>query len=435
MKSVFKSAFTVAAIAATVAGAVVTPSTASAFSRPTYSLADINAGKLGNKITFNSIIYNEKTDKDLYVAGMLRNETNFVGAREDTGINAGDKNVWEGTEITAEEGKTYIVRLYVHNNSPKGTQAVAKDVKVRFYVPYASSTEVAVNGWLTASNATPNTYLDDVVFKSADGNTPFHLEYVTGSALLENGKYAKGAGVKLTDGITNQGNASSNLDDTWTTIGYSGLDGKIPGCYAYVNYVTIKVKVVYDRDYTIEKKVRLVGDTDKTWKDSVEAKVGDKVEFQIEYNNTSDALQSDVVIRDILPSNLRYVAGSSKLYNTVHPSGLTFDHDYLVDGGVIIGSYYGDSNAYVRFTAEVVDEDLACGSNTLVNWGRGSVGPKVIQDYATVHLTKVCEETPDEPTEEKLPTTGPEAIVGGIVAAGAVATAAGYYIASRRELR
>ena len=34
-----------------------------------------------------------------------------------------------------------------------------------------------------------------------------------------------------------------------------------------------------------------------------------------------------------------------------------------------------------------------------------------------------------------MPKAGPEAIVGGVVATGSIVTAAGYYIASRRQLR
>lgn len=178
----------------------------------TYSLEELNNDALGNTITFNSVKivdtdavwYKEATGNDL-PAGMLRNETNFVGAREDTGKNEGAKNVWEGTEIIAENGKTYIVRLYIHNNSSGGMNTVAEDTKVRFYVPYGSASLQTVNGWLASSNAAPTEYSDTVIFKSVDG-TPFHLEYIDGSALLENGGFAKGAGVQLPDSIANQGN-------------------------------------------------------------------------------------------------------------------------------------------------------------------------------------------------------------------------------------
>lgn len=452
MKTVIKSALAVAATTAAIAGVAAVPSMVSAFSRPLYSLQQVNEGALGNTITFNSIKlaetdaawYKKTTGKDL-PSTMLTNETNFVGAREDTGVNSAKTNRWEGNEITVEDGKTYVVRLYVHNNSPKGEKAVAKNTQVRFYVPYGSATSHTIDGWLKADNATPNQYLDDVVFKSKDGNS-FHLEYVMDSALLENGKFAAN-GVKLTNSVVNQGNPTNKAEDEWTKIGYAGLDGNIPGCYEYVNYVTIRVKVVYDYDFTIQKQVRLADSEDKTWRETVEAKVGDKVQFQLTYQNTSTALQENVMIKDNLPNNLRYVPGSTKLSyidaNT-HKQvviNITDGDPSDITKGINIGKYDPTAMAKIMFTAEVVDNSLACGSNTLINWGLAGVKDKTIHDDARVYVTKVCETapepTPEEPTVtvNELPKTGPSMVAGGVIAAGSTLTAAGYYIASRRQMR
>ncbi len=356
------------------------------FSRPLYSYQQANEGAIDH-ITFNSIkvadtdtVWAEANGLELPLLG---NETNFVGAREYIGKNEGAQNVWEGTEITAEDGKTYIVRLYVHNNSQKGENGTAEDTQVRFHVPYGSGTSVTVDGELRASNATPNQYLDDVTFKSKDG-TPFSLQYIYGSAQLENGGFASSNGVKLPDTVTNQGNNSSNGE--WTLIGYDALDGRIPGCYQYINYVAIMVRVVYDYDFTVETKVRLADNEDKTWYDSVEAQIGDKVEFQFQYLNTSNYNQAGVVVRDLLPSNLRYVEGSTIVYNGNHPNGVKLDTDDVINGGVNIGSYDANANAYIRITAEVVDDNLACGSNTLINWAQVRVGYKTLQDNAQVHV-------------------------------------------------
>ena len=129
----------------------------------TYSLEQINDGswKKGD-ITFNSIVlkdsdyewYKNTHDGKPIPQGTLRNETNFVGARV-AGTNQGAANVWEGDRISVEDGKTYVVRLYVHNNNPYGEEEgnVAKNTQVRFYVPQTASKNVTVNGWLKADNA------------------------------------------------------------------------------------------------------------------------------------------------------------------------------------------------------------------------------------------------------------------------------------------
>lgn len=367
------------------------------YDRNIYSLKEINDGALGDAITFNSIIVNESTDSEWIGEGTLQNETNFVGARVDDD-NHGKYNKWEGTEIEAVDGETYIVRLYVHNNSPLGEDATAEDVKVRFYIPSISGNEVEVQGWLTSSNATPNQYADTVVFQSEDG-TPFHLEYVEGSALLENGGFASGAGVQLSDSVvyTDAAGANgANFADAWTLIGYNGLDGKVPGCYAYTNYVSIEVKAVYDqgdREFTVEKKARVVGAEDQSWQYEVDAEIGDEVEFRIEYKNISGGLHSDVAVRDLMPENLEYVEGSTRLWMsaTGFKDGPYLNTDDLIANGLNIGAFTDGSNAIIRFKATVVDNSLAYGSNNLVNWvqvNAGMTNKVTLQDYACVTVYK-----------------------------------------------
>lgn len=209
--------------------------------------------------------------------------------------------------------------------------------------------------------------------------------------------------------------------------------------------------------FTVQTSVRLVGDADKSWKKEVDAKIGDKVEFQIEYKNTSKIKHEDVVIRDILPSNLKFVGGTT-LYNTNHPKGMTMDNpEHVVGTGLFIGSYNAGANAFVRFTAEVVNDNFTCGDFVLHNWGRASVAGRLVQDSAAVKValascpdpetppTPVDPEKPTEPTTptnpttpgtpSELPSTGPVAVAGSVIGIGSIVTAAGYYIASRRALR
>lgn len=347
--------------------------------RPTYSLQEINEGILGDKITFNSISIKD-TDYDWYLenkgeeipAYTITEEVNYVGAR----VVGQDFDYWQGNEIEVQNGETYVIRLYAHNNNPGGYDAVAEDTKVSFEIPQETGTNVRVNGYISSSNASPTGYVDYVDFKS---DQAFHLEYVYGSALLENNGIGANGGVQLSDDIVNSVSGG-------VLIGYDALDGKVPGCYQYANYVTIQVKAVYDTEFTLEKQVRLKDSEDKTWQDSVNAQIGDEVEFKITYTNTSksDAEQRPV-LRDVLPANLEYVPGTTMVYNATYPNGASLDDGQLTsDGGVILGYYSGQSNLIVVFTAKVVDENLAWGSNTLVNWGRATVEQTIRQDHAEV---------------------------------------------------
>lgn len=428
---------TSAAVAtAAVLGAAVAPESVSAWGdnsggRQSYTKAQINSGALGNKIIFNSI-----SDS------VIGDEKNFVGARLDDG-NTSNTKTWNANEINVEDGKTYVVRLYVHNNNPQGTKATATGVRTLFSVPSTVGTSVEVNGFIMVGGSTDTKYTvpitkywDNVVFKASSN---FHLEYVKGSAKLENNKSAAG-GKTISDNVVTN---SAGLQ-----IGYNAIDdGKIPGCYEYAQYVTIRVKAVFENtsNFLVEKKVRKAGTNDE-WKEDIDANVGDKVEYQIHYKNLSGVEVKDVMVVDSLPTNMKYVAGTTKLYNATNPNGIARD-DTITTTGVNIGGYANKGDAYVRFTAEVVDKTLACGQNQLINWGKVTANKKVVMDSANVNVKKTggaCDSQPVNPTPTKdttnttassMPTTGPAAIVTGALGAGSIVTAAGYFIASRKHLR
>ncbi len=187
--------------------------------REDYTVDDINHGLLGDKITFDSI-----TDS------VIGDERNFVAARIDDG-NHGKDNVWSANRIEVAPGNDYIIRLYVHNNSPKGYDGAAHNVKAQFMIPEESGRTIVAHGMICSDNAVPDRYWDSVVFTCQD---KFHLEYIPDSALIEsNGSVG---GTTLSDTIVNN----------WVTMGYNALDGDIPGCYQYAFYLSIKVRVVAD---------------------------------------------------------------------------------------------------------------------------------------------------------------------------------------------
>ncbi len=373
MKKSRKIIVGVAAVAALVAGGVTTYLTTawgdSEGGRPSYTIDQINQGVLGDRVIFNTI-----SDS------VIGDEKNFVAARVDDGDHGLD-NRWSANEIAAEDGQTYIIRLYVHNNNPKGDQAVAENVRTAVNIPGASGKTVEVNGFIMSSNASPDKYWDYVRFTS---NSNFHLEYVSGSALLENNGVGAGGGVQLGDEVITPNGAM---------IGYYGLDGRIPGCYQYASYVTVKVKVKYDeKPFGVEKQVRKAGETTDwraNWTESVTANVGDEVEYRIMYDNTTAVSAQNVMVKDVLPNNVAYVNGTTYLYNTNHPDGIQLS-DNVATTGVNIGDYAADSNAYVIFKARVNDDTLICGQNTLTNWGQVQAGEQAYQDPADVIVNKPC---------------------------------------------
>ena len=417
MNKVYKTILSVAA-AAIVAGATMTPAVVNAWGdssngRATYTIAQINEGVLGDTITFNSI-----------TNGKIGDERNFVGAK----LSSSNSETWNANEINVEDGEIYTIRLYVHNNSPLGTDAVAENVSASFSLPTTVSNSHTVIGYLNSSNATPNRYWDEVKLVS---NNDFYIEYVEGSAKYTNSKMGT---VALADEVITSG----------ATLGYDKLDGKIPGCYEYDGQVTIQVKVHSSVSAKLSKTVRLKGT--KTWSESVDAKIGDEVEFQIEYENLTSETVNNVMIRDVLPTNMEYVADSTRLYNSNYQNWAQVYENTVTTTGINIGSYAVNGNAYVRFTAKVVNKTLACGSNQLVNWASSTVNSKVTKDDASVMVERndaSCKEepTPDTPTPDNpgstpgtIVNTGASDIVLGALGVGSTVTALGYYIASRKKL-
>lgn len=335
--------------------------------RPNYTLEEINSGILNDVVTLNSI-----SDS------VIGNEKNFVGAREYQKSNTeGIENAWQANEIKVTNGQEYIIRAYIHNNNPNEYNT-ATNTKIAFSIPTESGTNISVHGFISSDNAKPGEYWDDVLFTN---DSSFHLEYIYGSALLENNGIAAG-GTPLSDEIVTKASSGGTL------IGYYDLDGEIPGCYQYASYVSIRVKVVFDTDFRILQYVRLKGNTE--WLHSLEAKVGDEVEIQFEYRNLDkrENLHEDVMVASLLPAALEYIPGSTVLYNSNHPNGLSVNEDTIATTGINIGDYRIGANAYIRFSVKVTDTDLDVGSNTLVNWTRGCVNNVVLQDYAAVVVYK-----------------------------------------------
>lgn len=378
--------------------------------RQTYTLDDADSGKLDDVITFNSFV--EGRNGEPLETG---SELNFVSALS---ADADVHDYWEGNNIAVTDGQEYIVRLYVHNNSPKGTAGVSTGTKVAIsgvneHGTWQSKTnkdgkqEVELNGFITSDNATPHEYWDYVRFNSS---TSFHLDYVYGSAMIYN-RGATGTtdkpisaadmmtatdeqlkaqtitGRPLSDDIVLKTRADGELDGQ--LIGFDALDGNVPGCYEYSSYITIRVKAVYDYDFTMRTQVRK--NNEKEWSDSVDAKIGDRVEFSVEYKNNSVVDQPNVIISNVLPSNLKYIKGTTKHHvarngqiqvSTSPPEGDLFAH------GITIDSCPGGVSAVVSFTAEVVDTDLEYGSNTLVSWGQVNVSSVTQEGYAVVKVYK-----------------------------------------------
>ncbi len=415
-------------LAAMVVAAVIVPATLLAWGpdRPTFT--EQNPAPY---VTFNSI-----TNNSFY--GDERNFTTIKDA-----ANTADGG-WTDT-VTAQPGKEYLVRMYVHNNAADNLHLTATNVRATAAISAATGKKVAITGYVNADNANPGQIHDDVNLTS-DKN--FNLAYVPGSAKFHNnvGDFA------LPDTITGSNGAK---------LGYSAMDGNIPGCYKYSGWVYFKVKPQFaaNPNFTTSKYVSK-HDANK-WVKDYQAQPGETVDYLINYKNTGDIKQDNVTLKDTLPAGVSYVDGTTILHNSTTPNG-TKSSDNITKVGINIGTYTPGANAWVTFSAKVAGNDnlAKCGPNTLKNVVRTTASGAYKEDSADVNVPKVCKpneckpgipmgdarctDTPPcvpskdnscgevPPTE--LPHTGASDDILAIVGAGSLIASIGYFIASRRNL-
>ena len=378
MKNLFaalKSAPKRSAALAMVLGAVLVPAALFAWGpdRPTYTIEHP-----ADHVTFNSITNNPNygderefvTIKDMTTGGSLTNNATLV------------------------PGHTYKVQMYVHNDASEtlntaenNYKGIARNTTVRAVLPASVEGNDTVDGFVSASNATPGTVYDTAALKS---NGRVNLEFVSGSAMLHTAKQQ----TKLSDNIIGANGVAVGSGDAAGT----DLSGNWNGCIHYAGAVTYEFKVSQPAapNFTVEKMVSKSGAN--TWSENYAAKPGDKVDFRIKYANTGNTTQNNVVVKDTLPAGLSYVAGTTRLYSSQTPAEGKLLSDNVTKDGVNIGAYAANAWAYVAFTATVSGNDQlpVCGKNTLTNTASVETDNGGKSDTATVTVDKTCE-TPKKP--------------------------------------
>ena len=373
MNKIAKTSLGIAAVAA-LAGAGAYMAFAWGPSRTTYTMASP-----ADHVVFNSITDNNNEVGD---------ERYFVSASEYTGDAS--KNYWSD-KTQVENGKEYVVRMYVHNNAASNLNLTAENVRAYVVLPTDTATSITVSGKIYSSNANPTTVWDETTFTSKNGEK-FNLAYVDGTAKYYNTKDGKLRTFTL--------NSSELLTSTGALLGYNQMDGKIPGCSEYSGYVTFHVKAQFAENPAIEvsKEVKILGSN--TWSEEVTAKSGDTVRYRIHVKNSGNTTLKNLVVRDILPTGLSYVKGSTTIVNTAHPKGVALSDGIVTDKGINLGDYAAGAGAWLYFNA-TVDSSVSekCSNTLLRNVIQASAGTSTgtKEDSADVLVDgKVCEE--DQPS-------------------------------------
>ena len=323
-------------------------------------------------------------------------------------------------EMKLQPGKEYEVYSYFHNNAKTSLntgegKGIARNVRMSAQVPSVvkPGERGIVSTSITADNAVPKKVWDEAYVTT---DSTVSLRYVPASARIHSG------------GAVNNAVLSDSLFSTnGTFLGYSALNGVLPGCADYAGYVVYKLKVDQPA-FTLTKEVANGGQNN--WAKSVQAQPGSTVDYRISYKNNGTTDQNDVTIKDVLPAGQTYVPGSTKLTNNANPNGLKVS-DNIVANGINIGNYGGGAFGTVTFSAKVASDDqLTCEQIAMRNTASAITGNGTKSDAADVMVTKANCAVP-----AALPTTGPIEVIASLLGVAAITFGTVYYFKSRRELQ
>lgn len=356
--------------------------------------------------TFNSITDNPD----------LGDERNFVRIRE---VKDGEHF---SDSVTLERGKTYEVYIYYHNNADAhdvGKTAIGiadgAAVKSSFPATVKVGEEAVVTGTIFASDTDPLEVWDEAYMNPSQD---LYLRYVPGTAIIHNG----GA-------INGQSIGPDYLFGDGALLGYNKFSGILPGCNEYAGFITYQI-FADAPDFDVSKTI-VEGVSD--------IKVGDTITFKVRYTNTGTMDQNNVVIKDTLPANLEYIAGSAKLYNNNNPDGVAVNDDIISENGMNIGNYAGGTGwAEVTYQAKAKDatnckEELVNTVTVSTNDGNKTASAKVTatKDGCTPPPDD-CTTHPERPECQEIPNTGPVEIAMAIAIVLGIG-GGGYYLYRTRK--
>ncbi len=364
-------------------------------------------------------------------------------------------------EVNAQGGKEYWVRTFVHNDANQNTNCfeeqkdadgrctqvdpsapgVAKNTRVRIAIAGGVANGVDVVSYISADNAVNKngqplrTVYDSSTLVNDDQR--FSVAYVPGSAILYNSAHQNGLTLP---------NGDSIVSASGVPVGYDQMNGNLPGCFEFSAYVYVKVKVSAPK-LEITKQVRKVGETE--WKESVDAKPGESVQWLVKVINTGSTVQNNVSASDLLPPHIEYIDGTAKWYSASQ-NGVALDFDQFEisdgDGGYGFGNYAANGGGFlVRFDTKVKDDFKECSvAIRNVAYTKSDESPEEQEDYADVKITKencqpttppVTPPTPQAPpvTPTTLPVTGAGSVFGIFTATTAAGAMAHRAFQSRRN--
>jgi uncharacterized repeat protein (TIGR01451 family) len=297
------------------------------------------------------------------VVNSIVNNPNYGDERAFTRIRDVTTNSAWSASIDLRRGDEYEVSIFYHNDSDRlPLTNVSAQVKLPTLVTSGSAS------FLFGHIALLDSDVQDTVSVSNHSSGDFALRYKPDSARIANN--SDGVGQRL------DWNA---LSSTGAGIGSHQQDGLLEAnASGHVFFGLVADQAAL----TFTVQAQLAGT--EGWSSDLAVHPGDTVAFLLSYANVGTVQQKDIVFKDQIPSEVKYVPGSSRLYTDTSAEGGEVVDDGINAGGINVGTYNPRAAAYLTFRVTVVSD--AC--RTIQNTGYVETDNGWTEQYAVLQLRK-----------------------------------------------
>jgi uncharacterized repeat protein (TIGR01451 family) len=342
---------------------------------------------------------------------------------------------------------TNTARILAANAPQEKTDSTTINISVIPYQTTLITTNKIANstkgeGWKKSTSGRPGDTISFYVYYNNTGNLtaldvtiidtlPKYLTYVKGSTRWYTNQTGTG-GQPLPDGITSAtGLNIGNIEPGDGNSGYVVFQARIktnikPGTYNLTNKatvfadnaasvsdttkLTVKVSKAKKGYIYLTTKVANISAGEKDWKLQTSAKPGETLEFLISFKNTGTATIKNLVIRNILPSGMKYVPNTTKLYLNNKVKNLP--NTIGTSKGVKIGNIKVKQSGYITFRA-TVNANAPAGElkNKVVATADGKLKAQ------SVNYISIVSSPGTGSTTSQLPRTGTSALAVIMIAA------------------
>jgi uncharacterized repeat protein (TIGR01451 family) len=289
---------------------------------------------------------------------------------------------WADPVPSINIGDEVALAFYYHNGVV-GSTATNVKLRVDLNSTQANPVNMVSNLWSDQTTNITNTVVNGAVV----GNSGMTINLPTG--ITGRAEYVPGS-TKMYKNVNGQFTFDRNLADGITSS--TGLNiGNVQGCWQYAGYVTLRVKIRGQALVLLDKKVALLGSS--TYLDTTEAWAGDTMTYRVTIENNGTEAGTSVVLKDVKPSYMTYIAGSTKMYDYLNPTGVAKPDSLYTAGGLVLQDVPVDNSAtasqdegiiYVTYQLKI-DTTLP-GTDPVL--GTCSVGYS-LNNQATIYLNGV----------------------------------------------